>query len=315
MDSKKPQVFIVHGWASGPYDCWFPWLAKELSSRGLEVIAPQFPNPKEPDLPAWVNALAETVGAPSARDHFVGHSLGGHVIVSYLNSLPRGARVGGVVVVGSRVQREGMPRVDEEKVRGIPQEITAIFSDDDQYVPLAEAERWREGVCANTQIFHARGHFSRREGMTEFPEVRELILRMSGIKKLPDRVGAALVRGGKVLLVRRLWGGREYYAFPGGGIEDGETPRQAIEREIMEELQLAIAAPAPFLEIVNLGRRETFFLVRDFAGEPVKSAELLDERERGSHDLVWLTYDECANASALYPERGRRALLEELGGL
>ena len=314
MDEKKVRVVIVHGWASSPLDAWLPWLQRELESRGIEVIAPAFPNPKEPDISAWVSLLRESVPAPDSGTHFVGHSLGTYVILKFIESFPDGVRVGGVVSVASRIKKDGKLEIDARKVLESAQEITALFSDNDYYVPLVEAAEWRKHLFASTTVLKGHGHFSRREGMTELPVVLDLVLQMSGIIHLPDRAGAALLRDGKILLVRRLWDGQEYYAFPGGGIEHGETPSQAIEREIKEELQLAIVSGSPFLEITNLGRRETFFLIRDFVGAPVKSAELLDTRERGIHELVWLTYEECAKATAVYPERARHAFLAELRG-
>ena len=55
-------------------------------------------------------------------------------------------------------------------------------------------------------------------------------------------VGAAIIRDGRVLACRRtappkaagLW------EFPGGKVEPGESPEQALVREIAEELQLDI---------------------------------------------------------------------------
>ncbi|MDQ6523603.1 (deoxy)nucleoside triphosphate pyrophosphohydrolase [Nocardioides sp. LHD-245] len=51
-------------------------------------------------------------------------------------------------------------------------------------------------------------------------------------------VGAVIVRDGLVLCARRRPGGETggLWEFPGGKIEPGETPRQALEREIREEL-------------------------------------------------------------------------------
>ena len=39
-----------------------------------------------------------------------------------------------------------------------------------------------------------------------------------------------------VAMIRRDWDGREYFLFPGGGVDDGETPEQAAIREAREEL-------------------------------------------------------------------------------
>ncbi len=55
-------------------------------------------------------------------------------------------------------------------------------------------------------------------------------------------VGAAIFRGGKCLITRRS--ARMSHAlkweFPGGKIESGETPEEALRRELMEELGLEI---------------------------------------------------------------------------
>lgn len=54
-------------------------------------------------------------------------------------------------------------------------------------------------------------------------------------------VAAAIVRDGRVLAARRVrpvtgW------EFPGGKVEPGESPQQAIERECLEELGLPVRA-------------------------------------------------------------------------
>jgi mutator protein MutT len=54
---------------------------------------------------------------------------------------------------------------------------------------------------------------------------------------------AVLVHEGKVLLARRDGGAQNgLWEFPGGKLEDGETWAQAVEREILEELDLRVAA-------------------------------------------------------------------------
>ncbi|MFA6004297.1 MAG: NUDIX hydrolase [Elusimicrobiota bacterium] len=44
----------------------------------------------------------------------------------------------------------------------------------------------------------------------------------------------------EVLLTRSLFSGREFVNFPGGGIELGEAPRDALAREFLEETGIAI---------------------------------------------------------------------------
>jgi 8-oxo-dGTP diphosphatase len=39
----------------------------------------------------------------------------------------------------------------------------------------------------------------------------------------------------------------DYWAFFGGGLEEGETPEQAVEREIIEELAYTLKSPRRFI--------------------------------------------------------------------
>lgn len=60
--------------------------------------------------------------------------------------------------------------------------------------------------------------------------------------------GIAVIRGGKILLSRRLdpaKPGHGRWAMPGGKIEDGEWPAKAVERELREETSLNPVDVAP----------------------------------------------------------------------
>ena len=54
-------------------------------------------------------------------------------------------------------------------------------------------------------------------------------------------IAAAIVKENKVLIAKRKYGTLAgYWEFPGGKIEAGETPQEALKREIMEELDTEI---------------------------------------------------------------------------
>jgi 8-oxo-dGTP diphosphatase len=57
------------------------------------------------------------------------------------------------------------------------------------------------------------------------------------------RAQAIIFSAGKILMVRHndLFIGKQYWCLPGGGIEAGETPEQAVIRELMEETGLQIS--------------------------------------------------------------------------
>jgi len=101
-------------------------------------------------------------------------------------------------------------------------------------------------------------------------------------------VSAAIVRDGKVLIVRRARPpAHGLYTLPGGGVEVGETLMEAVAREVREETALEIepVALAGYREAVvrdTEGRVERHFVILPFAsrwiaGEPVLNAELSEE--------------------------------------
>lgn len=53
-----------------------------------------------------------------------------------------------------------------------------------------------------------------------------------------NRSVAIVVRNGAVLVEKTYYEGRYFYALPGGGIEEGESPEETALRELKEECGL-----------------------------------------------------------------------------
>jgi 8-oxo-dGTP diphosphatase len=113
-------------------------------------------------------------------------------------------------------------------------------------------------------------------------------------------VSAAIVRDGKVLVVRRARPpANGVYTLPGGVVETGETLTEAVAREVSEETGLAIepVALAGFRETIARDasdRVERHFVILCFAarwraGEPVLNEELSEAHWLDPADLASLT--------------------------
>jgi 8-oxo-dGTP diphosphatase len=116
---------------------------------------------------------------------------------------------------------------------------------------------------------------------------------VSDARAYPERpflaVSAAIIRGNRVLIVRRAKppsGG--LYTLPGGVVEAGETLHAALRREVMEETAVTIE-PVAFVDYREIVIRDgddrvaRHFVVMAFAchwvsGEPVLNEELTEAR-------------------------------------
>src|SRR5215207_7068329 len=82
------------------------------------------------------------------------------------------------------------------------------------------------------------------------------------------RAGIVLIKENKVALIERHRAGLDYFVFPGGGVDEGESAEQAAIREALEELGVEVAIKQKVAEI-QLGRksRQIYFLVEQTGGE------------------------------------------------
>ena len=106
---------------------------------------------------------------------------------------------------------------------------------------------------------------------------------------MKDRSAAILVRQGKLLLIHRQKGEKDYYVLPGGSIEAGETPEAACIREVREETALQVNIQEKLRVFTNGTRREFYFRVNYLSGR-IKLGGPEKERnsEQNSYKPTWV---------------------------
>ena len=89
---------------------------------------------------------------------------------------------------------------------------------------------------------------------------------------------AIIIKNGKILLSHETNGNT--YMSPGGGIEDGETQEECVEREVLEETGYIVKATKPLIT-VNEYCYDTLYVNHYFICEIIGSGEIhLTETEK-----------------------------------
>ncbi|MDN4606444.1 NUDIX hydrolase [Sporosarcina highlanderae] len=107
-----------------------------------------------------------------------------------------------------------------------------------------------------------------------------------------NRGTAVIIKEDMVAVIQRIRDGTEYYVFPGGGIEDGESPEEATVREAMEELGVQIEIQT-LIGTVNNNGTQHFFLSTIVGGTfgAGKGEEYEADRNRGIYKPMWIPID------------------------
>jgi ADP-ribose pyrophosphatase YjhB (NUDIX family) len=118
-----------------------------------------------------------------------------------------------------------------------------------------------------------------------------------------NAVRAIVVRGDKLLVMRRDKFGQQYFTLIGGGMRVGETTRQTLERELMEETCMKVTSAQPvFKEEAGDPYGTQYVYVCEVEGDEPKLAPdseeaKINELGQNLHSPQWMAIDEFKTAT------------------
>lgn len=130
-----------------------------------------------------------------------------------------------------------------------------------------------------------------------------------------NRAAAIVIHDDKLLVMYRKKE-QEYFTFPGGGVEVGETNEQAVVREVSEETSLTVEVQKLVYELhYDNGDIHYFFLCKYLSGVPSVrpgTNEYVDNEQGGNiHIPQWLSLSDLSTTT-LYPFEVRDRLTRDL---
>lgn len=82
-----------------------------------------------------------------------------------------------------------------------------------------------------------------------------------------NRSGIILIEENKLALIERHRAGRHYFTFPGGGVDEGESPQETAIREAEEELGIRVEIKQKVAEVFFNENTQYYFLAERLSGE------------------------------------------------
>lgn len=105
--------------------------------------------------------------------------------------------------------------------------------------------------------------------------------------KTIEVVAAIIIRDGQVFATQRGYGKwKDWWEFPGGKIESGESPREALVREIREELNAEISV-GDLVDVVEWDYPDFHLTMHCFICALLSDSLHLNEHEAAA----WLTHE------------------------
>jgi leucyl-tRNA synthetase len=181
------KALVIYGLSGDAKENWFPWLKETLEKDGWEVSVPLLPDACHPEIEEWNKVLSNEFKTNSI---IVGHSLGVPAALNLVQTA--GKEVNKLILVApvnpnqdwkhlktaypsadwDAVKRFADIKFDWKKISNLVGQIVIYYSDNDEYIHQSSVEFYRKHLPnAIFKFIPGKGHFNRKSGTTEFPEI------------------------------------------------------------------------------------------------------------------------------------------------
>jgi predicted alpha/beta hydrolase family esterase len=176
---RATKAILIHGnGGCEAGDIWLPWVERELTALGLEVINQTFPDNMKARASFWLPHL-EQLGA-DASTILIGHSSGAVAAMRYAET----HQLAGSVLVGvchtdlgDAFERSSGYYTEPwqwQRIRDNQSWIAIYSSSDDPHIPIAEPRFVAAQLRCSYFEFEDRGHFVDQR---QFPEIVNFVRR------------------------------------------------------------------------------------------------------------------------------------------
>lgn len=176
------RVVLIHGYKSGPDKHFFPWLTRELRDRRFDVVAPELPDPENPDRDAWTKAVLDAAAPVDNETIIVGHSLGGATALRFLEAAEARTTPHAMILVATpwmirdeRFRGFFLSELDFEVLMWRASKFAVIHAKDDAIIPVDHGRKYASALHARLVETETGGHFQGEE----YPVILETICALA----------------------------------------------------------------------------------------------------------------------------------------
>jgi hypothetical protein len=178
-DARDRGCLILHGWQNRrPPEHWQHWLAGRLREEGAQVVYPQLPDPDEPQLETWLEALRGHLATLERKERVViAHSLGALLWLQHARDAAQ--PVDRVLLVSPPGPAPPVPEiapffaleVNAEAVDAAAGSTEIVCSDNDPYCERGAVEGYAKPLGLPHHLIPGAAHINPDSGHGPWPQV------------------------------------------------------------------------------------------------------------------------------------------------